>query len=444
MKLWEKEVSVNKKVESFTVGKDREFDLMLAEFDVMGSLAHSEMLARCGLMSLDEKNSVHAELKNILEIIRKGEFVIDENCEDVHSQVEFMLTQKCGDAGKKIHTARSRNDQSLVDIKLFIRSEWQKTVRQVEQLFILLQQLSEKHKDILLPGYTHLQLAMPSSFGLWFGAYAESLSDDLELVLAAYKMANKNPLGSAAGYGSSFPINRELTTELLGFSAMNVNSIYAQMTRGKTEKTAAVAIAGLAATLSKLAMDCTLFMNQNFSFITFPENLTTGSSIMPHKKNPDVLEMIRGKCNRLQSLPNEFSLLLNNLPSGYHRELQLTKEILFPAFGEINACMEMAMLMLQHISVSKNILENPKYDFLFTVDAVNEQVKKGIPFRDAYKNIGIAVDAGIFQKPESITHSHIGSIGNLGNELIKEMFEKKILEFDFEKVEKALEKFILE
>lgn len=440
MKLWQKEIVSNKKVESFTVGNDREFDLLLAEFDVIGSLAHSEMLAQCGLMNVEEKLAVHLELKNILKIIRAGNFSIDTNCEDVHSQIELMLTQKTGDAGKKIHTARSRNDQSLFDIKLFIRSELKKVVQHIESFFHLLQQLSEQHKGVLLPGYTHLQIAMPSSFGLWFGAYAESLIDDLELFHAAYKVADKNPLGSAAGYGSSFPINRELTTELLGFSDMNVNSVYAQMTRGKTEKAAAVALAGIASTLSKLAMDATLFMNQNFGFISFPENLTTGSSIMPHKKNPDVWEIMRGKCNRLQGLPNEFSLLLNNLPSGYHRELQLTKEILFPAFSEINSCLEMATLMLENICVHSNILENPKYDLLFTVDAVNEQVKSGVAFRDAYKQVGMAVNAGVFQKPESIEHTHLGSMGNLGNERIKKSFERKVLEFDFGKAEMAMEK----
>jgi argininosuccinate lyase len=442
MKLWQKEISVDKKVESFTVGKDREFDLMLAEFDVIGSLAHSQMLFECELISEFEKNSIHAALKNILEIIPSGNFFIDENCEDVHSQIEFMLTEKIGDAGKKIHTARSRNDQSLLDIKLFIRNEIQKTVLKVEQLFILLQQLSEKHKEDLFPGYTHLQMAMPSSFGLWFGAYAESLSDDVESLLAAYKSADKNPLGSAAGFGSSFPINRELTTKLLGFSGMNVNSVYAQMTRGKTEKSSAVGIAIVAATLSKLAMDCALFMNQNFSFISFPENLTTGSSIMPHKKNPDVWEMIRGKCNRLQSLPNEFSLLLNNLPSGYHRELQLTKEILFPAFNELNNCIEMTMLMLKNISVKKNILEDSKYDLLFTVDAINSKVKNGIPFRDAYKTIGMQVADELFEKPETISHTHIGSIGNLGNELIAKAFQKKIAEFNFEFATEAVKNLI--
>ena len=444
MKLWQKEISADKKVESFTVGNDREFDLLLAEYDVLGSLAHSEMLCSVGLLTIEEKNLIHSELKNILSEIKNGNFSIDENCEDVHSQIEFLLTQKIGEAGKKIHTARSRNDQSLVDIKLFVRSEIQKTVKKVEKLFHLFLNLSEEHKEDLIPGYTHLQMAMPSSFGLWFGAYAESLSDDLEIVIAAYNIANKNPLGSAAGFGSSFPIDRELTTKLLGFETMNVNSVYAQMTRGKTEKAAATALAAIGATLSKFSMDCVLFMNQHFSFISFPENLTTGSSIMPHKKNPDVWELIRAKCNRLQSLPNEFSLLLNNLPSGYHRDMQLTKEILFPAFVELNNCLEMASLMLSAISVKKSILEDPQYDLLFTVDAINEQVKKGVPFRDAYKNVGGAVAKGIFVKPEKMQHAHLGSMGNLGNDLIKKEFEEKIKSFHFEKAINAIKKIISE
>ena len=443
MKLWQKEITIDKKVESFTIGKDREFDMLLAEFDVIGSLAHTEMLCQCELISNEEKTQIHFGLKKILSEIRKGEFVIEQNCEDIHSQIEFSLTEMIGEAGKKIHTARSRNDQSLLDIKLFCRDEIKKTVSSTEKFFHSLIELSEKYKDKLLPGYTHLQLAMPSSFGLWFGAYAESLCDDLELMQAAYAIADKNPLGSAAGYGSSFPINRELTTELLGFSGMNVNSVYAQMTRGKTEKTVSIALAGIASTLSKLSMDCTLFMNQNFGFISFPENLTTGSSIMPHKKNPDVWEMIRGKCNRIQSLPNEFSLLLANLPSGYHRELQLTKEILFPAFKELQSCLEMAEFMLQQIIVKKNILDNKKYDFLFTVDAVNNEVKTGIPFRDAYRKIGMEVENDIFEKSEEITHTHTGSIGNLGNSLLNARFLSKIEDFSFEKIENALNKLCI-
>ncbi len=438
MKLWQKETSTDKKVESFTVGKDREFDILLAEFDVVGSIAHTEMLCQCELISLNEKNEIHAGLKNILAEIHNGDFTIEENCEDVHSQIEFLLTKMIGEAGKKIHTARSRNDQSLLDIKLFCRNEIKKTVSSTEKLFNSLIELSDKYKSDLLPGYTHLQLAMPSSFGLWFGAYAESLCDDLELVQAAYSVADKNPLGSAAGYGSSFPINRELTTELLGFSGMNVNSVYAQMTRGKTEKIVSVALASIASTLSKLSMDCTLFMNQNFGFISFPDNLTTGSSIMPHKKNPDVWEIIRGKCNRIQSLPNEFSLLLANLPSGYHRDLQLTKEILFPAFSELNSCLEMAEFMLKHIIVSEKILDNKKYDFLFTVDSVNNEVKKGIPFRDAYRNVGQAVENNTFQKPIELTHNHTGSLGNSGNSLILDRFRNKINQFNFEKAENAI------
>lgn len=443
MKLWQKEMNSEKNIDTFTIGNDRDFDLMLAEFDVLGSLAHTEMLCQCKLISDEEKNKIHSGLKKILTTIRNGGFLIEENCEDVHSQVEFILTEMIGEAGKKIHTARSRNDQSLLDIKLFCRNEIKKTVVLLEKLFHSLIELSEKHKTDLLPGYTHLQLAMPSSFGLWFGAYAESLSDDLELVKVAYAAANKNPLGSAAGFGSSFPINRELTTELLGFAGMNVNSIYAQMTRGKTEKTIAISLAGIAATLSKISMDCTLFMNQNFSFISFPENLTTGSSIMPHKKNPDVWEMIRGKCNRIQSVPNEFALLLNNLPSGYHRELQLTKEILFPSFFEIQSCLEMAEFMLQNIRVKKNILDDKKYDLLFTVDAINTLVQTGVPFRDAYRTIGSAVKNDFFEKPESLTHTHLGSLGNLGNSALKAAFFNKIKDFDFEKAEDSLSKLCI-
>jgi argininosuccinate lyase len=443
MKLWQKEISADKNIDLFTVGKDRESDLLLAEFDVIGSIAHTEMLCHCGLLSDEEKKEIHSGLKLILSKIRNGEFRISENCEDIHSQIEFQLTEMIGDAGKKIHTARSRNDQSLLDIKLFCRSEIRKTVSALEKLFHALIQLSEKHKDDLLPGYTHLQLAMPSSFGLWFGAYAESFSDDLEILFAAYSICDKNPLGSAAGFGSSFPIDREMTTELLGFSGMHVNSVYAQMTRGKTEKTVSSGLAAIASTLSKLAMDCTLFMNQNFGFISFPENLTTGSSIMPHKKNPDVWELIRGKCNRIQSLPNEFALLLGNLPSGYHREFQLTKEILFPAFGEIQDCLEMAEFMLNAIIVRKSILAEKKYDFLFTVEAVNIQVKNGVPFRDAYRNVGMAVENGLFEKPEKSEYSHTGSIGNPANDRILFAFIDKLKNFHFEKAENALLKLCI-
>lgn len=431
MKIWEKGIATNLSIETFTIGKDREFDLLLAEADITGSIAHAQMLSECGLISKSENDLLQEELKSILQTVREGNFSIGDSCEDIHSQIEFLLTQKLGDTGKKIHTARSRNDQSLLDIKLFIRSEIQKLSKSVETVFNQLLELSEKHKSILLPGYTHFQVAMPSSFGLWFAAYAESFSDDLEMLIAAYKTADKNPLGSAAGFGSSFPINRERTTELLGFGGMNVNSVYAQMTRGKTEKCTAFAIAAIGSTLARMAMDCTLFMSQNFQFISFPDELTTGSSIMPHKKNPDVWELIRAKCNRLQAVPNEFSLLLTNLPSGYHRDLQLTKEILFPAFTEIQNCLNIASFMLEHISVNENILNDPKYDYLFTVDAVNKLVQEGKPFRDAYVAIGLEVESGKFKKPGSISHTHTGSIGNPGNEKIKLNFEKQIAAFKF-------------
>lgn len=442
MKIWQKETGADELVENFTVGKDREFDLLLAESDVTGSMAHAQMLAKCRLISEAQNNALQDALKNILAEIRSGQFVMDETQEDIHSQIEAMLTAQLGDAGKQIHTARSRNDQSLLDIKLFIRKELHKTANEVQHLFSLLLALSEKHRNVLLPGYTHLQVAMPSSFGLWFGAYAESLSDDLELLQAAYHLADKNPLGSAAGYGSSFPIDRELTTELLGFSGMNVNAVYAQMTRGKTEKAVAVALAGIAATLAKFAMDCTLFMSQNFGFISFPDALTTGSSIMPHKKNPDVWELIRAKCNRLQSVPNELSLLLGNLPSGYHRDLQLTKEILFPAFGELYSCFAICGLMLENIIVHTDILDDAKYDYLFSVDAVNGLVQNGLPFRDAYRQVGKEIEAGKFIRPEKLVHTHTGSIGNPANGLVAQNFAAKMDSFQFEKAITAIEKLV--
>lgn len=429
MKIWQKNTAATEFIEAFTVGKDREFDLLLAEADIKGSLAHAQMLAECGLLTAEENKAIAAELQLILADVLSGNFSISESCEDIHSQIEMQLTQKLGDTGKKIHTARSRNDQSLLDIKLFIRKEIQTLAGETEELFDRLIQLAKKHERVLLPGYTHLQIAMPSSFGLWFSAYAESLCDDLEILLAAYRIADKNPLGSAAGYGSSFPINRERTTALLDFGGMNINSVYAQMTRGKTEKQAAVAIAAIGSTLAKLAMDCTLYMSQNFGFISFPDELTTGSSIMPHKKNPDVWELIRAKCNRLQSVPNELSLLLTNLPSGYHRDLQLTKEILFPAFSEIKSCLEMSLYMLEHISVNEDILADAKYDYLFTVDAVNKSVCEGMPFRDAYRLVGLQVESGIFKKPEELAHTHTGSIGNPGIERIEEMFRELVLPF---------------
>jgi argininosuccinate lyase len=432
MKLWQKEnTSVSELIEKFTVGRDKEFDLLLAKYDVQGSIAHVTMLGEVGLMTKDEAEKAAKALKEIEAEIHDSRFIIDEDIEDVHSQVELMLTKRIGDIGKKIHSGRSRNDQVAVDIKLYLRAEILKVKVEVEELFELLMSQSEKFRDKLLPGYTHLQIAMPSSFGLWFGAYAESLVDDVEVLAAAYAIANKNPLGSGAGYGSSFPLNRTRTTELLNFSSLNYNSVYAQMTRGKSEKIVAMAFASIAATIAKLAMDCCLYMNQNFAFISFPSELTTGSSIMPHKKNPDVFELIRAKCNRIQSIPNELTLLLNNLPSGYHRDLQLTKEILFPAIEELKACMQLARLMLSNIQVNDNILSDDKYKYLFTVEAVNELVNKGIPFREAYKQVGNQVDKGEFKfdLSKGLHHTHEGSIGNLNNSEIKGLMNKALNKF---------------
>ena len=430
MKLWQKENNTTSEwIEKFTVGKDNELDIVLAEFDVLGSLAHTEMLESIGLLTKDELSRIHIELKNILAEIKQGKFKIEDGVEDIHSQIELMLTQRIGEAGKKIHSGRSRNDQVLVDIKLYLRHELKEISQKVYSLFNQLIGLSEMHKAKLLPGYTHLQIAMPSSFGLWFGAYAESFVDDMELVVAAFKVANKNPLGSGAGYGSSFPLDRLKTTELLDFKTLNYNVVYAQMTRGKTEKIVSVAMASIAATLSKLAYDICLYINQNFGFISFPDNLTTGSSIMPHKKNPDVFELIRAKCNKLQALPNELTLLVNNLPSGYHRDMQLTKESLFPAIIELKNCIETTELMLQHIQVKSDILSDEKYKYLFSVEAVNEEVLSGVPFREAYKKIGKAIEEGSFKTSSLVKHTHEGSIGNLCNdrnvqqmnELIKEL-----------------------
>lgn len=432
MKLWQKEnTSTSQLIESFTVGRDKEFDLLLAKYDVQGSVAHVTMLGEVGLMQKAEAQKAVEVLEQIAKEIEEGGFRIEENVEDVHSQVELLLTQRIGDIGKKIHSGRSRNDQVAVDIKLYLRAEILTVKDEVKALFDLLLQQSETHKNILLPGYTHLQIAMPSSFGLWFGAYAESLVDDLEMLLAAFHITNKNPLGSGAGYGSSFPLNRKRTTELLNFSALNYNSVYAQMTRGRTEKAVAVGLSFVAATLSKLAMDCTLYMNQNFGFISFPSELTTGSSIMPHKKNPDVFELIRAKCNRIQSTPNELTLLLNNLPSGYHRDLQLTKEILFPAIEELKACLQLCRLMLSNIQVKENILHDEKYKYLFTVEAVNELVNKGVPFREAYKQIGDDVEKGSFSFDASkpLAHTHEGSISNLYNDAIRQEMENVISRF---------------
>jgi argininosuccinate lyase len=442
MKLWQKNIASLKEVEQFTVGNDRKMDMYLAAFDVLGSLAHTQMLQTVGLLSKDELNQLHSALKNIYGQIQKGEFKLQDDVEDIHSQVELLLTQKLGDIGKKIHSARSRNDQVLVDIKLFLRNELQELVMTVQPFFELLQAQSEKYKDYLLPGYTHLQLAMPSSFGLWFGAYAESLVDDLTTVKSAYDVVNKNPLGSAAGYGSSFPINRKLTTDLLGFDDLNYNVVYAQMGRGKAERIAAMAMANIADTLSRLSMDACLFLNQNFGFIGFPAQLTTGSSIMPHKKNPDVFELIRSHCNRIRALPNEIMMMTTNLPSGYHRDLQLLKEHLFPAFKTLKNCIEMAGLMLANIEIKKEILLDEKYKYLFSVEAVNKLVLQGVPFRDAYKKVGLDIEQGNFNYTPTVNHTHEGSIGNLCNAEISRMMQNVLTGFNFGKANGALEQLL--
>ena len=442
MKIWQKNIQVNKGIEVFTVGKDRELDLQMAAFDVLGSLAHVEMLASINLLTADELEEVKAALKVIYQEIEEGKFTIDGTVEDVHSQVEWLLTQRIGEAGKKIHSGRSRNDQVLVDLKLYFRSRIEEIVTNTSTLFDQLITLSNTHKDKLLPGYTHLQIAMPSSFGLWFGAYAESLVDDMEVMLAAYKVCNKNPLGSAAGYGSSFPLNRTLTTELLGFEKLNYNVVYAQMGRGKTERILGQAMANVAATLAKMSMDVCLFINQNFGFISFPDELTTGSSIMPHKKNPDVFELIRARCNKIQALPNEITMMTTNLPSGYHRDLQLLKENLFPAITSLNECLEMTTFMLQNISIKENILDDKKYDYLFSVDVVNELALNGTPFREAYKIVGETIENGTFAPNKSLKHTHEGSLGNLCNSEINNMMNEVLEQFKFDKVEKAIAKLI--
>lgn len=439
MKLWQKESNVSDKVDKFTTGNDRQLDLYLAPFDVLGSIAHITMLENVGLLPAEDFNKLTTQLKVIYQQIESGNFRLEENVEDIHSQIEILLTRSLGEAGKKIHSARSRNDQVLLDIKLFIRSEIEKIVGAVFELFKLLISKSNEYRDVLLPGYTHLQLAMPSSFGLWFGSFAESLIDDLITLEAAYEIVNKNPLGSAAGYGSSFPIDRKLTTALLGFSDLNYNVVYAQMGRGKAERITASALANIAATLSKISMDACLFMNQNFDFISFPDELTTGSSIMPHKKNPDVFELIRSHCNRIQALPNEIMMMTVNLPSGYHRDLQLLKEHLFPAFINLTDCIDMLCLMLKNIKVKKDIISDEKYKHLFSVEEVNKLVLKGVTFRDAYKKIGSDIETGKFEYETGIHHTHEGSIGNLQNEAISAVMIKVLDRFDFEKVRLALE-----
>ena len=443
MKLWQKNTAVNNLVESFTVGLDREMDMQLAASDVLGSLAHTQMLHSIGLLSAEDLSAIKMELKNIYKDIEAGNFTIDNEVEDVHSQIELLLTQRIGDAGKKIHSGRSRNDQVLVDLKLYIRTVIKEIVASAKELFDLLTTLAEQHQDKLLPGYTHLQIAMPSSFGLWFGAYAESLVDDLEMMLAAYKISNKNPLGSAAGYGSSFPLNRQMTTDLLGFNSLNYNVVYAQMGRGKTERVVAQAISSIAATLNKMAMDACLFMNQNFGFISFPDELTTGSSIMPHKKNPDVWEIIRGRTNQLQALPNQITMLTTNMPSGYHREMQLLKETLFPAFTTIISCLDMTKLMLNNIKIKDNILDDSKYQYLFSVEEVNKQVLQGVPFREAYKQVGLAIEAGEFTGKYELNHTHEGSIGNLNLPEVEKMMEDVLASFNFAKVDKAIKDLLV-
>ena len=433
-KIWQKTASDNalhsKIVEKFTVGNDVQFDYALAKYDVLGSLAHCEMLHSINLLTSEEWSLIEIELKKILIEVEENQFEIESGIEDVHSQVEHLLIQRIGSVGKKIHSGRSRNDQVLTDLKLYLKAEILNIKSLTETTFSSLIQLSNQHKEVLLPGYTHLQIAMPSSFGLWFGAYAESLVDDLELLLASYNIINKNPLGSGAGYGTSFPLNRTLTTELLEFGALNVNSVYAQMTRGKSEKVMAMAMAGLAGTLSKLSYDMCLYLNQNFGFISFPDSLTTGSSIMPHKKNPDVFEIMRARCNRIQALPNELILLTNNLPSGYHRDVQLTKEALFPAIQSLKECLEMLHFMLQHIEIKKDIVKDSKYNYMFSVESVNQQVLDGVPFRDAYKNIGIAIENQDFVPNHEVNHTHEGSIGNLRNDLVEDAFKKVISKFN--------------
>ena len=417
-KLWDKGFEPDALIEKFTVGNDRDLDLRLARYDVQGSMAHIKMLQSIGLLEKDELDTLLAGLEDILKTIEAGDFRIEDDVEDVHSQVEFLLTQRLGDLGKKIHAGRSRNDQVRVDLKLFMRDELRTIAKAVERLFDRLLQLSDRYKDVLMPGYTHLQVAMPSSFGLWFGAYAESLTDDMHMLVAAYNVANQNPLGSAAGYGSSFPLNRTMTTQLLGFADMNYNVVAAQMSRGKTERAVSMAVAAIASTLAHLAMDVCMWMCQNFGFVKFPDELTTGSSIMPHKKNPDVFEIIRGKFNRLQGLPNEVALLTTNLPLGYNRDLQLLKDIIFPATDELVNCLDMAEFMLRHIKVNEDILSDPKYDYLFTVEDVNRLALSGMPFRDAYKTVGMQVQRGEYTPTRSVHHTHEGSIGNLCNDRI--------------------------
>ncbi len=441
-KLWQKNVELNKEIEKFTVGKDRELDVFLAPYDVLGSMAHITMLESINLLTSSELEVLLKELKNIYRLAESGKFVIEDGVEDVHSQVELMLTRKLGDAGKKIHSGRSRNDQVLVDLKLFSRAGIHSIAQESKKLFDELQKQSEKYKNVLMPGYTHTQIAMPSSFGLWFGAYAESLADDMQLLLAAWRVANRNPLGSAAGYGSSFPLNRTMTTKLLGFESMDYNVVYAQMGRGKTERTIAFAIASIAGTISKLAFDACMFNSQNFGFIHLPTECTTGSSIMPHKKNPDVFELIRAKCNKLQTLPSQITAIMNNLICGYSRDLQTIKEVFMPAFVELLDCIRMTAYIVERTEVNEHILENPLYDPIFSVEEVNRRVIAGTPFREAYKQVGLEIEAGNFTPDKNIHHTHEGSIGNLCNDKIADLMNATLGEFHFERVDEAVQKLL--
>ncbi|MGB3850355.1 MAG: argininosuccinate lyase [Tunicatimonas sp.] len=443
MKLWQKEnTSIDHAIEAFTVGQDRELDLHLAAYDVLGSLAHGQMLARIGLLTNDEFEALRPELIRIYQQIEAGKFVIEEGVEDVHSQVELMLTQRLGDTGKKIHSGRSRNDQVLLDLRLFLRHELQEITELTQTLFDSLQTLSEQHKNVLLPGYTHTQVAMPSSFGLWLGAYAESLTDDAQLLAAAYKVTNQNPLGSAAGYGSSFPLDRTLTTQLLGFDTLSYNVVYAQMGRGKVEKTVSFALSSVAATLGKLAADICLYMSQNFGFVSFPDQLTTGSSIMPHKKNPDVFELVRAHCNKLIALPNEISLVIGNLTSGYHRDLQILKESLFPALNQTKQCLRIMHYALGHLRVNERILDDEKYRYLSSVEVVNREVMNGLPFRDAYRTVGQQIADNTFAPVKEFNHTHEGSLGNLCTEQIAAKMKQVLTSFDFDKAERAIQQLM--
>lgn len=441
-KLWEKNVQLNKEIERFTVGRDRELDVFLAKYDVLGSMAHITMLESIGLLAADELKILLEELREIYKLADEGKFVIEDGIEDVHSQVELMLTRKLGVVGKKIHSGRSRNDQVLVDLKLYARSEIRTIAEAANSLFNELQKQSEKYKNVLMPGYTHMQVAMPSSFGLWFGAYAESLADDMQLLLAAYRVTNRNPLGSAAGYGSSFPLDRQMTTDLLGFDSMDYNVVYAQMGRGKTERNIAFAMAGIASTLSKLAFDACLFNSQNFGFVKLPAECTTGSSIMPHKKNPDVFELIRAKSNKLQSLPVQITMMMNNLPSGYSRDFQLIKEVFMPAFEELIDCLQMTEYIIARTEVNEHIIDDPRYDAMFSVEEVNRRVLSGTSFRDAYKQVGLEIEAGNFVPNKNIHHTHAGSIGHLCNDKIAELMAYTINEFHFERAEQAEQKLL--